>query len=227
MLTSRGDSENAVGKQAARDVYRSRLAAVTGITGLVLVGVLALRAGGLLVGLELFAYDRMLERVIVGPQASSPVVIVEITEQDIREQGHWPISDRTLAEAMIAILDDGARAIGLDVLRNLPVPPGAEILRRVMREEHRIIAARTFGDPDRGGLEGPPALDGSGRVGFADVLFDADETVRRGLIYQDDGDGKVASSFPLLIALSAQAPDGIYPVPDADEPSWLKLGPTT
>jgi adenylate cyclase len=52
------------------------------------------------------------------------VVIVEITEQDIREQGHWPISDRTLAEAMVAILADGARTIGLDILRDLPAPPG-------------------------------------------------------------------------------------------------------
>lgn len=214
-------------KQATQDGDRSRLVAVSAITGLVLVGVLALRAGGLLVGLELFAYDRMLRRAVVGSHESSPVVIVEITEQDIREQGHWPISDRTLAEVMIAILDDGARTIGLDILRNLPVSPGAEILRRVMGEEHRIIAARTFGDPERGGIEGPPALDGSGRVGFADVPFDADETVRRALIYQDDGDGEVASSFPLLVALSALAADGIHPIPDPDEPSWLKLGPTT
>jgi adenylate cyclase len=83
-----------VEKQASRDGYRSRLAAVSAITGLVLAGVLALRAGGLLVGLELFAYDRMLRRAVVGPHADSPVVIVEITERDIREQGHWPISDR-------------------------------------------------------------------------------------------------------------------------------------
>jgi len=216
-----------VEKRGYQAGYRSQLAAVSAITSLVVIGVLALRAAGLLVGLELFAYDRMLRRAVVGPHADSPVVIVEITEQDIREQGHWPISDRTLAEAMIAILDDGARTIGLDILRNLPVPPGAEILRRVMPEEQRIIAARTFGDPDRGGIEGPPSLDGSGRVGFADVPFDTDETVRRALLFQDDGDGEVASSLPLLIALSALQADGIYPLPDPDEPSWLKLGPTT
>jgi adenylate cyclase len=207
--------------------YRSRLAAVSAVTALALAGVLALRAGGLLVGLELFAYDRMLRHAVSGPHASSPLVIVEITEQDIREQGHWPISDRTLVEAVIAILDDGAGTIGLDIFRNLPVPPGTEILQRVMREEPRIIAARTFGDPEWGGIEGPPALHGSGRVGFADVLFDADETVRRALIYQDDGDGEVASSFPLLVALTALAADEIYPVSDPDELSWLKLGPTT
>jgi len=216
-----------VEKRADQAGYRSQLAAVGAITGLVLAGVLALRAGGLLVGLELFAYDQMLRRAVVGPDANSPVVIVEITEQDIREQGHWPISDRTLAKAMVAILDDGARTIGLDILRDLPAPPGDEFLRRVMREEHRIIGARTFGDPDRGGLEGPPALDGSGRVGFADVLFDADGIVRRNLVFQDDGDGEVASSFPLLVALNALAAEEIYPTPDPDEPSWLKLGPTT
>jgi CHASE2 domain-containing sensor protein len=57
--------ENAVEKRADQTGYQSRLAAVGAITGLVLAGVLALRAGGLLVGLELFAYDQMLRRAIV------------------------------------------------------------------------------------------------------------------------------------------------------------------
>ena len=128
---------------------------------------------------------------------------------------------------MIAILDAGARVIGIDNVRNRPVPPGEALLQRVMREERRIIAARTFADPDRGGIEGPPALEGSGRVGFADVLRDADQTIRRSVIYQDDGTGEVASSLPLLVALSALAEEGIRPTPDPDESSWLKLGPTT
>ena len=40
-------------------------------------------------------------------------------ERDIREQGHWPISDRTLAEAISALLEAGAQVIGLDLYRDL------------------------------------------------------------------------------------------------------------
>ncbi len=97
----------------------------------------------------------------------------------------------------------------------------------MLREDDRIIAVYKFGDPETGGIPGPPALAGSARVGFNDVLFDTDETVRRGLLFQDDGESEVESAFSLLIALKALATEGIHPAPDSTEPSWLALGPAT
>lgn len=222
-----GKVEHSADKQKRQASTFSSIAAVSAIAGLVFLGVLGLRAADLLTGLELFAYDRMLRRMVVGPNVNSPVVIVEITEQDIREQGHWPISDRRLAEAMIAILDQGARAIGLDIIRDLPVVPGHELLSRVMREEDQIIATYGFGDPDSDGIPGPPALRGSQRVGFADIPFDADETVRRAILLQNDGESAVEVSLSLLVAQTALAAEGITPSLDPNEPSWLRLGATT
>jgi adenylate cyclase len=187
--------------------------------------VLVLRASGLLMGFELAAYDRMLRGAHrAEPTASSAVALIEITEEDIREQGHWPISDRTLAEAILALHAAGARVIGLDLYRDLAVPPGGEILGRVLRDNPTIIAVRRFGDPDTTGIPGPLALAGTGRVGFNDVVVDPDSTVRRAILYQDDGRGDVESSFALMIALRA---DGSTPLSDPNRPEWLRLGPTT
>jgi len=206
-------------------VDRSRLLTFTVSVGLVCAGVLELRAAGLFVGPELAVYDRLLRSAArADPPVASPVVLIQITEADIREQEHWPISDRTLAQALRALRAAGARVIGLDLYRDLGVPPGAESFQRILRENPTIIAVRKFGDPNGAGIPGPAALAGTGRIGFNDVVFDADETVRRGLLFQDDGTGAVEWSFALLVALAAE---GIAPAPDPEHPDWLRLGPTT
>ncbi len=96
-------------------------------TGLVVcAAVLALREVGALQPLEIALYDHYLGRGSLRAPGTSPVLMVQITEQDIRELGHWPISDRDLGEALRAIADAGARVIGLDIYRDLPVPPGVD-----------------------------------------------------------------------------------------------------
>jgi adenylate cyclase len=216
-----------VRERADQPSNRSRLVSAGAISALVFAGVLALRSEGLLVGLELFAYDRMLGLAVSGPDPNTPVVIVEVTERDIGEQKSWPISDRALAEAIIAILDDGARAVGFDIVRDLPVNPGHELLERVLRTEKRTFAANKFGDPSSWGIRSPPALEGSGRVGFADVLHDDDEAVRRALLIQNEADGAIHDAFPLMLAESALKGEGIFLTGDPVEPTWMRFGTTT
>ena len=117
-------------------LFRLATAVAAGLA--VFAVVVALRALGALQPLELAVYDQYLRRArpAAGP---SSVVVVEITEDDIREQGHWPISDRAMAEALQVLVDSGAQAIGLDLYRDLPVSPGEEMFRRMLREETRII----------------------------------------------------------------------------------------
>jgi adenylate cyclase len=209
--------------------WRSPTLAVFGAGGFVLLVVLILRAAGLLQGAELAVYDQYLRRSslrLEGKQSSS-VVLLEITEDDIRAQGHWPISDRTLADAMGVLLDAGARVVGLDIYRDLPVAPGQEIFERLLAEEPRIVGVRKFGDLGSEGIPGPPALEGSGRVGFNDLLVDRDDRVRRGLLFQDDGEGDVEFAFALRIALIALAAEGVAALPAPENPDWLQLGPTS
>lgn len=203
-----------------------RASAVSG--GLVCALVLGLGGLGLLEPLELALYDHYLRRFPTPlPEPSSPLLLVEIREADIREQGHWPISDRTLAAALRALLDAGADAVGLDLYRDLPVAPGVAVFERLLREEPRIVAVRKFGALDAEGIAGPAALEGSDRTGFNDLLLDRDGVVRRALLYQDDGQGDVEPSFALVLALRALALQGIVAAPDPQESSWLRLGATT
>lgn len=202
-----------------------RASAVSG--GLVCALVLSLGWLGLLEPLELALYDHYLRRFAASPMEPSALLLVEIREQDIREQGHWPISDRSLAAALRALLDAGAGAIGLDLYRDLPVAPGVDAFDRLLREEPRVVAVHKFGALDDEGIAGPGALEGSDRIGFNDLLLDADGVVRRALLYQDDGVGDVEPSFALVLALHALAERGVAAAPDPDNPEWLRLGATT
>jgi len=190
---------------------------------LVALGVLGIRSLGWLAAPDLALHDIYLRRAM--QNADSQVVVVEITEHDIRAQGHWPISDRRLAEALQILVDAGATAIGLDLYRDLPVSPGVEMLARVLRDETRIVAVMKFGDPSKDGIPAPEALRGSGRAGFNDLLPDEhDEAIRRSLLFQRGTEGPVASSLAVLVAQKALAVDGIHPEPDPDDPRALRLG---
>lgn len=185
--------------------------------------VLGLRAAGRLQSAELALYDGFVSRAEHDPSA---VVVVEITEDDIRALGHWPLSDDALADLLASLAAAGPRVIGLDLYRDLPVPPGTPRLERILREEPRIVGLSKFGDPARGGIPGPQALAGTDRVGFSDVPLDPDEVVRRALLFQDDG-RVVATSFALQVATRALEAEGIRPGPDPSHPDWIRLGAAT
>jgi adenylate cyclase len=206
---------------------RSRLLAAAVAGAIVFAAVMGLREASLLQGLELAIYDQYVRHASRSAEPPSRIAIVEVTEEDIREQGHWPLSDRTMTSALRALGEAGARVIGLDIYRDLPVPPGEARLGALLRSEPRIVAVRKFGDSDSEGIPGPPALSGTDRVGFNDILVDADGRVRRGLLFLDDGEGDVEYAFALRVALLALAHHGVRPAADPVRPEWLRLGPRT
>ncbi|MBW2282635.1 MAG: CHASE2 domain-containing protein, partial [Deltaproteobacteria bacterium] len=199
---------------------------LTGLLAAVVVcgAVLGMRELAWLQPLELVVYDQYQRLASPEPASPSQVVVVEIGERDIREQGHWPLSSTVLAAALRVIAEAGPRAIGLDIYRDLPVEPGEAQLARIFAEEPRIIAVRKFGDFEGDAILGPPALEGSDPVGFNDVVPDPDTTVRRGLLFQNADDSEVDFAFALRVALLAL---GIQPAPDPERPEWLRLGQTT
>src|SRR5687767_6338688 len=75
------------------------------------MGILGLRMVGLLEGLELGTYDWYMRLRPGNPPADSRIVLVTVTEQDIPNQGGWPLSDGVLARAIDIIGRDGPRAI--------------------------------------------------------------------------------------------------------------------
>ncbi|MEQ8960861.1 MAG: CHASE2 domain-containing protein, partial [Coleofasciculus sp. C2-GNP5-27] len=92
------------------------------IKGIVPVGVLV----SLLVGvgglepLELRLFDEMVQQSPPAPP-SQRIVIVGITEADIQELDHYPISDRVLAQVLSQILALNPAVVGLGLFRDVPV----------------------------------------------------------------------------------------------------------
>jgi adenylate cyclase len=184
----------------------------------------ALEAEGWFQRPDLLLHDEYLRRI--EPFSSSDVLLVEVTEDDIRAEGHWPISDRRLAEALRALVDAGVQTVGLDLYRDLPVSPGVEFLEEILRSESRIVAVKKFGDPKLEGIPGPTALESSERLGFNDLLPDeVGESIRRTALYMTDGQ-EVQMSFAMLLAQKALQAEGIGPGPDPENRDRMRLGPT-
>ena len=207
-------------------LLRAPLATSLLVGVLVSLAILGLRGCGNLESLELAAYDWFIRLRPSEPAADPHIVLVTITEQDIQTLGSWPLSDDVLAQALESIARYGPRAIGVDIYRDLQVPPGSERLDSFLRKNGRIIWVSKFGQGKTGGIPPPKALRGTESVGFNDIVVDPGGVVRRGLLFIDDG-VTTATAFALRLALLYLQPQGIVLQPDPKHPEQLRLGPHT
>ena len=152
-----------------------------------------------------------------------PITLVSITDQDIRTLGHWPVTDEVLARALDIMATHHPRAIGVDIYRDLEVPPGRQELNRVLEAHPEILMVMKFGKIEKGGIPGPAILQGTDRVGFNDVVVDSGGIVRRGLLFLDDGIN-FYRSFSLLLALQYLQQESIVPEPAVENSDWVQLG---
>lgn len=112
------------------------------LCGLVILGV---RGIGLLQQLELNIYDWLLRSRPVAAVSESRITYITISEEDIRRQGRWPITDETLARALRLLLDYRPRAIGVDLYRDIEVPPGHQELTALLPEHSQIVMISHLG----------------------------------------------------------------------------------
>jgi CHASE2 domain-containing sensor protein len=149
--------------------------------------VITLRSLGLLQAWELGAFDKIL-RLRPSESLDKRLLLVTITEQDVQsqpalERGAASLSDRSLAQLLTKLEQYGARAIGLDIYRELPVKAGYEDLANRMRNSDRffVICKYSF---DSVGVPPPPEVPQQ-RQGFNNILPDPDEVIRRQLLAVD------------------------------------------
>jgi adenylate cyclase len=209
-----------------RRVLRSPLFAALATIALVWGTIVGLRAAGALQWLEMAAYDWHVRLRPARSAESAPVLLVTVTEEDIQTLGTWPVPDAVLARVLETIAGAGASAIGLDIYRDVPVPPGHEELMAVFRRHRQIVAPMMLPQAGRPGVAPPPALRASEQVGFTDVVVDSGGTVRRALLMMDDG-RSVFYSLPFRLALLYLAARGIPVQGDPDEPAYIRIGRTT
>jgi adenylate cyclase len=184
----------------------------------IVAAIILVRGYGGFQPLELAIYDQL--RVVwAGDQPSAPVVLVGATEMDVRHG--WPLRDGDLANLLERISGWQPRVIAVDIYRDHPEPPGTGQLETVLNRHKEIIWAFKLPDEGKPGIPPPPVLLGTDRAVFTDVVTDAGNTVRRGLLYADDG-VHTYTGVGMAVALGYLARDGIVPGPTPD--GQLRLG---
>ncbi|MDJ0736409.1 MAG: EAL domain-containing protein [Nostocaceae cyanobacterium] len=172
---------------------QSVIAASIIMTGLVL----GARQMGWLQLLELVSFDSM---VRLQPDAGEDprLLVVEITEEDIKNENQLLIRDRTLAQVLQKIQQYQPKVIGLDMYRNVPQPPGREEFLKQLQADN-VISIYYIGDTTVGGVSPIPGMPAD-KLGFNDVMIDEDNVVRRNFLFGNQGQKKYYS-FSLRLAL--------------------------
>jgi len=176
--------------------------------------------------LELAAYDHYLCRQTKVSSPDPSIALITISETDIQNQGRWPLPDGTIAELLKTLLNYQPRAIGLDIYRDIPIPPGSNQLAAIFSGHNNIVAVKKIGDETSPGVSSPYMVNNTNMVGFNDILIDPGGVVRRGLLFLDDGETSFYS-FALLLAMLYLEKEDILPQADLSNPQHLRLGKTT
>ena len=207
-------------------LFRTPIVLFVLITVFTSVSVIGLRQLGMLEFLELASYDWSLR---LQPHVTAPdprVVLVTISEEDIRQLGRWPLTDGMVAQLLEQLTKYRVRAIGLDLYRDFEVPPGHDLLNTVLAGNPNIITVMKFSSGDNMGIPGPSIVHNTDQVGFNDILADPGGTVRRGLLFLDNGETS-ATSFSLTLATRYLENEGVVLQPDESNPEYVKLGEVT
>ncbi|MEM9946456.1 MAG: adenylate/guanylate cyclase domain-containing protein [Cyanobacteria bacterium P01_D01_bin.36] len=201
--------------------WRAVLFATPSVTVLVVL----LRFVGLFQGWEWAAFDQYM-RLRPAEPADSRVVIVGLNEGDLAELGSAVVADQVYADVLEELRSHSPRAIGLDVYRDLPVEPGYEALAEIFDTTPQLVGIqKVVGEAGFDQVAPPPVLAAKGQVGANDVVVDADNTVRRGLISVQDEQGNTVYSLSLYLALLYLEGEGVSPQM-LDEQTW-QLGEST
>ncbi len=187
--------------------------------------VILLRFLGLLQSFEWAAFDQYL-RLRPAEAQDERIVIVGINEADLQDIRQPIISDAVYAQLLEKLKAKKPRAIGLDIYRDLPVEPGNQDLVRVFKSTPNLVGIqKVVGDSLREAIPPPPALKAKGQVGANDLILDADNKVRRGLLYVQAPNGEQVFSLGLYVALLYLNQQNIVPQIEAGTNNW-RLGKT-
>ncbi len=183
-----------------------------------------LRFTGVLQSWEWAAYDLFMRSRPAEP-TDSRIAIVGIDENDLESMNESIITDKVLAELLEKLKAQQPRAIGLDIYRDLPVPPGSQALEQIFKTTANLVGIqKVAGEVGRETVSPSPILKTKGQIGANDLVIDADNQVRRGFLYLNDGKETVYS-LSLHLAGHYLEKEGIAPQPVAGTDNW-QIGKT-
>jgi diguanylate cyclase (GGDEF)-like protein/PAS domain S-box-containing protein len=197
---------------------------VLGSTIVVTALVLIVRSLSGLQGAELGVMDQFV-RWRAAEAVDERIVIVGIDENDVRQNDGWSMSDQRLVEVLSRIQAAKPRSIGLDLYRDLAVPPGTDRLSSFLQANSNVIGIEQLSDQTGSFVAPPLVLSKAQRVGFNNIILDADQRVRRAFLYWKTEKGTfIRESFSLKLAKSYLAQEKIFGKPAAVNSTDLKLG---
>jgi len=172
--------------------------------------------------LELSLFDMMLSWRPTANIFAPPITIITIADEDLTHIQHSAIPDNILATLLNNLLKQHPQTIGVDLYRDIPLPPGTKHLATLLNGHKEIIVAQKYGDAASAGIAPPPYLQSTEQSGCTDFPIDSDNRVRRALIFLGDNDG--CFSFGFVIASNYLASKGIIPSTVSDNIDTLRLG---
>lgn len=183
----------------------------------------ALRLAGLLQSLELWALDLSFRLRPLEP-IDPRIVIVEISDADIEKVGNgsWHIPDAIVAQLLEKLKKQQPKVIGLDMARNAPLDSGYQALTKIFETTPNLIGVeKRIDDPNNPAIPPNPVLSQLGQIASVDVVADADNRIRRGMLYVTTKNDEYLESLGLRLALIYLESKGITPNPSA---TYLQLG---
>jgi CHASE2 domain-containing sensor protein len=179
------------------DIRIWRIGLLPGVTAIVFI--IMLRLVGSLQFLEWSVFDTFL-RLRPKESIDEKILIVGINENDINRVKQYPIPDKDIATLLRKLQVYQPAVIGLDIIRDLPQPPGHTEFINTLQETKNLIAVEKV-LPDRSGFTfNPPPHLPQEQVGFADALIDVDGKQRRSLLATSTKQDEWRLSFPLKLA---------------------------
>jgi len=167
------------------------------------VFVTALRYAGVFQGLEWKSHDFYLQLVPSQKkeQYSDIIRVVGINEDDVKKLKESILPDKTLAQLLEKIKSMNPRAIGLDIYRNIPEPPGTETLEQVFKTTPNLIGIeKIVGKKGEQAVDPPPVLKSKDQVCSNDLIIDSDNIIRRALLNLSDDKKQTIYSFAACLA---------------------------
>jgi adenylate cyclase len=176
-----------LGVEPLRNAFRQPLVRAIALVQFVYIAALSLWLFGAFQSVELRLYDWLIQvRSAIDRAPPPPIVLVGADERDLDRFG-WPLSDAVLAAVIEKLESLRPRTMGIDLYRPVPLPPGEDALRDAFVQHKNVLGTFKLAIGGETGIAPPSALKGTGRVGFADNIADPGGTLRRGLLFADDG----------------------------------------
>ncbi len=165
--------------------------------------------------LDRVAYDLANEANPLPP--AEDLLIVGIDERSLQEIGRWPWPRERHVQLLYALRDAGVRAVGLDVVFDLPdneYPEVDQLLAEAIREQGKVVLPVFVAQLAGGGLLDVqplgPLREAAAGLGHVHVEVDSDGIVRT--VYLKEGQGKARwPHFAVALARAVGIPLGELP----------------